>query len=873
VGAMGTGKTCALDCLGATCGMIGEDRIGEARFAHARQDERDRGCTLKSNVTSMVVGEMLLNVADTPGHAEYSAEFSAMLPICDGALVVVDGSGGGMAASTYGQMKEVINWGIQPVVFCNRFDVSIFVTQKSAEEIANDLTEVVDQVNMCLAGLTSPVGATPTAAPPAGAVLFGSLAQGWAFTIPQLAAMYAAKTGTPIEKMSERLWGEHYYVPKTKKWSSASQEGAVRGLIQFVINPILQVSKACDSGDMAKLEKMMGSLGVTMAPADKELEGKALFRRVMQLWMPAGPAIARVCKEVVPDPQAAQTKRFPVITAGPADDPCTLAIKACSASGPMLFQGVKLAQQPATPGRFYLVGRVVSGTMSSDKCLLLEDDHVPAHAAAGMAAAAAADGEEEAVEEEAAAAPEAAGEAEAPGSPAPEGASPVPQHVKGMTPKSAGPKIVQEKRIQGVLVCASKAFNAIPNVPAGNICAVNGIDQFVKKWVTLGSSASQFPMVPPKFMVSPVVRQSVQPKDVKDLPKMVEGLRRLSKSCPLVEVALEDSGNHVVAGCGEEHMRILKRDLEQDFLAGVGLQWSPPTVSYRETATTESSLVCLAKSPNKHNRLYVKAEPLAEEVNLAIEANELSMLQDMKVRGKVLEKKFGWDKVDTMKVWGFGPAPEELGAAYGANILVDQTKGVQYLNEIKESVNAGLLWATKQGPICEEQMRGVRFNLLDVKLHADSIHRGMGQIQPPARRVFFSSVMTGACRLVEPVFKALIEAPGEAQAGVMQALGGCRGELVLAEDLPGGRLSVQAFVPVAETIGATPFATVLSQKTNGRAFVNYRFDHWETVPSDPLSVDKNKKPLTKAAEIMLNIRTQKGLKVEPPLLVDYLDKL
>jgi elongation factor 2 len=249
------------------------------------------------------------------------------------------------------------------------------------------------------------------------------------------------------------------------------------------------------------------------------------------------------------------------------------------------------------------------------------------------------------------------------------------------------------------------------------------------------------------------------------------------------------------------------------------------------------------------------------------------MLQDMKVRGKVLEKKFGWDKVDTMKVWGFGPAPEELGAAYGANILVDQTKGVQYLNEIKESVNAGLLWATKQGPICEEQMRGVRFNLLDVKLHADSIHRGMGQIQPPARRVFFSSVMTGACRLVEPVFKALIEAPGEAQAGVMQALGGCRGELVLAEDLPGGRLSVQAFVPVAETIGATPFATVLSQKTNGRAFVNYRFDHWETVPSDPLSVDKNKKPLTKAAEIMLNIRTQKGLKVEPPLLVDYLDKL
>merc|ERR1712072_1057623 len=128
-----------------------------------------------------------------------------------------------------------------------------------------------------------------------------------------------------------------------------------------------------------------------------------------------------------------------------------------------------------------------------------------------------------------------------------------------------------------------------------------------------------------------------------------------------------------------------------------------------------------------------------------------------------------------MKVWGFGPAPEELGAAYGANILVDQTKGVQYLNEIKESVNSGLLWATKQGPICEEQMRGIRYNLMDVKLHTDSIHRGMGQIQPTARRVFFACSLTAEPKLVEPVFMATIDAPQESSPGIMQALGACRG--------------------------------------------------------------------------------------------------
>jgi elongation factor 2 len=281
----------------------------------------------------------------------------------------------------------------------------------------------------------------------------------------------------------------------------------------------------------------------------------------------------------------------------------------------------------------------------------------------------------------------------------------------------------------------------------------------------------------------------------------------------------------------------------------------------------------LSKSPNKHNRLFLKAEPMTEELNLAIEAQVVTPMQETKTRAKILDKKFGWDKTDAIKIWGFGPAPEEMGAAYGANVLVDQTKGVQYLNEIKESVNSGLLWAAKQGPICEENMRGIRFNLLDVKLHADSIHRGMGQIQPTARRVFFASTMTAECRLVEPIFKADIDAVPESQPGIMQALGACRGELVIAEEL-GQTLVVQAYVPISETIGTSPFATVLSQKTNGKASVSYSFDHWENIPSDPLEVEKKtQKPLTKAAEIMYAIRERKGLKVEPPLLADYLDKL
>jgi len=336
---------------------------------------------------------------------------------------------------------------------------------------------------------------------------------------------------------------------------------------------------------------------------------------------------------------------------------------------------------------------------------------------------------------------------------------------------------------------------------------------------------------------------------------------------------MEDGGQHAMAGCGEEHMRLLRNDLENEFLPGIPLTWDAPSVQYRETVTMESSIMCLSKSPNKHNRLFVKADPLSEEVNQAIEQKVIWPTQDQKKRAGMLEKKFDWDKTDGMKIWGFGPAPEEAGAAYGANVLVDQTKGVQYLNEIKESLNSGLLWATKEGPIAEETLRGVRFNLLDVKLHADSIHRGMGQLQPTTRRVVYASMMTAGCRLVEPIFISFIECPAECQPGIMQALGTCRGELVVSEDLPGGRVSVQAFVPIAETIGNTPFATVLSQKTSGKAAANFAFDHWENISSDPLEYDVKKKIESKAATLMLSIRKRKGLKEEPPSLADYYDKL
>ena len=239
-----------------------------------------------------------------------------------------------------------------------------------------------------------------------------------------------------------------------------------------------------------------------------------------------------------------------------------------------------------------------------------------------------------------------------------------------------------------------------------------------------------------KYSVSPVVKVAVKPKDGKDLPKLVEGLKKLSKSDPLVVCTTEESGEHVIAGCGELHVEICLKDLREEY-AQCDFVMSDPVVSYRETVTQESSQTCLAKSPNKHNRIYLVAEKMSDECAKDIEDGPAGPKAEAKERAKLLKEKHEWDATEATKIWAWGPETE------GANVVVDRTQGVAYLLEIKEHVNSAWQWISKEGPLCEENMRCVKMSLMDVTLHTDSIHRGAGQIAPPMRRCSFAALMTG----------------------------------------------------------------------------------------------------------------------------------
>ena len=146
----------------------------------------------------------------------------------------------------------------------------------------------------------------------------------------------------------------------------------------------------------------------------------------------------------------------------------------------------------------------------------------------------------------------------------------------------------------------------IEDVPCGNICGLVGVDQFLVKTGTITTFDQAHNLKVMKFSVSPVVRVAVECKNSADLPKLVEGLKRLAKSDPMVQCTIEESGEHIIAGAGELHLEICLKDLEEDH-ACIPIKKSDPVVSYRETVAEESAVTCLSKSPNKHNRLFMRA--------------------------------------------------------------------------------------------------------------------------------------------------------------------------------------------------------------------------------------------------------------------------
>ncbi|HDI07320.1 MAG TPA: elongation factor EF-2 [Candidatus Bathyarchaeota archaeon] len=404
-------------------------------------------------------------------------------------------------------------------------------------------------------------------------------------------------------------------------------------------------------------------------------------------------------------------------------------------------------------------------------------------------------------------------------------------------------------RVQQVSMYMGAFREVVSGIGAGNIAALLGLD-LARAGETLVSVDYKDVMIPferIKYVSEPVVTIAVEPKHPRDLPRLVDAMHRLSIEDPnLVTTINKETGEYLLSGMGELHLEIAVKFL-RDYGGGIDIVTSRPIVVYRESVAGQG-IVAMAKSPNKHNRFWVQVEPLEPKVIEMIEKGEIAEDMGRKQIGNVLYKEAGWPTEEARNVW----AIEEH-----RNIIVDLTKGIQYLREARDMIISGFRWACQNGPLCEEPIRGIKVKLMDAMLHEDPVHRGPAQIMPAIRRAILGSFLTANAVLLEPIYKIGVSVPAQWVGDCSSIITRKRGR-ILSSEQKGALTMITGYIPVAETFG---LSAEMRSATSGHAFWQCTFDHWEKVPENV------------AVEVIKKIRERKGLPPEIPSARKFIDEV
>jgi len=894
------GKSTLTDSLVSKAGIIAEGKAGEARATDTRADEQERAITIKSTAISMyydlpekdlkwvddvtttvIKGKdgkkdkkekfagFLINLIDSPGHVDFSSEVTAALRVTDGAMVVVD-CVSGVCVQTETVLKQAITERIKPILFLNKMDLAMSAQQLKPEEMYQCFQRVIESVNVIIAtygggdekSATNPLGNIQVD-PTIGNVGFGSGLHAWAFTTKQFADMYAKKFKMDSKLLMKKLWGNHWF-NHAKKVAQRDDKGKIvkvdgkiqytgkkgvwvtkkpdlagaedRGFVRFCLAPIWQIFELCMSPELEgqvdhidKIKALAANMKVTMKAAEqaKCTRAKDWLKLFLRSYLPAGDTLLQMIAIHLPSPVVAQSYRAELLYDGPQteDDLAFQAMKKCARivdpkTGNEILMMYISKMVPTPDNRFYAFGRVFAGCVKSGT-------------------------------------------------------------VNVLGPKYTGPDMPKKEdfdkgQIQKVVLMMGGKVDALDDVPCGNICGLVGIDKWIVKTGTLTNYARAFNMKQMKFSVSPVVRVAVKAKNAADLPKLVEGLKKLAKSDPMVQIIREETGECIIAGAGELHIEICLKDLEEDH-AKVPIIKGQPVVAFMETVGDVTNLEhslggkygVYNNSANKHNRIWLKAKPLPDGFCAAVDDGTINVSTQQKAkleRAKQIATDFppeglilpesglpdyqdrGFDSNAATKVWCFGPDNK------GANVCVDATSGVDYLHEIRDSVCSGFQIGAKKGVLIEQEMRGIRFDLQDVKLHADAIHRGAGQIMPVIKACMWGTQVVSEPRLMQPMYLCEVNLPEMMRSKVYNFLTR-RQAPPFEEHKPNPNtpdLIIKAYLPVAQSFG---FDTDLRRETGGMAFPQCVFDHYAIMEdSDPFTYN------SMAQKIVVSERARKGIK-------------
>jgi U5 small nuclear ribonucleoprotein component len=616
------------------------------------------------------------------------------------------------------------------------------------------------------------------------------------------------------------LWGDYYYNRDTKKFMRETLGPFTkRAFVEFILEPMYKIISHTISHEKDQLMPILKQLGVYLKAEDFKLSVRNLLKRVCSLFFGPPTCFVDMAERHLPSPVEASKYYVSKFYTGIKFDQTTELIKnmhELNPSGHLVMNALKMYNSSDCK-TFYTLCKVMAGTIKKgDRLKVLGEKYSP-----------------------------------------------------------EDPEDMSIKVATNLYLHQGRYYMPVREAYPGNWILIEGIDQGIIKTATIvdgGLDVEDLRIFRPiRFTAPSFFKLAIEPLIPSDLPKMLDGLRKISKSYPGCQTKVEESGEHLIIGSGELYLDSIMHDLRLMY-SEVEIKVSDPSVTFCETVIDTSSIKCTSTTPNKLNRMTMIAEPLDKGLDTDIELEHIDLDWTKDRISNFFKNEYKWDLLSSQSVWAFGPD------SFGPNTLIDDSlpgeTDKRALLELKDSFVQGFQWSCREGPLCEEPVRGVKYKILDAQIASEPMMRIPGQIIPTARRTCYSSFLMANPRILEPQLVTEIQCTADCLPAVYNVLNRRRGHLIQELAKPGSPLfTVKASVPALDSFG---FETDLRSHTVGSAFNLSFFDCWTILPGDPLDRSIQLKVLEPAPtshlarEVLVKLRKRKGLNEEVSVL-NYFD--
>ena len=533
--------------------------------------------------------------------------------LVDGVVLVVDVVEG-VQVNTEQIIKYAVLEDLPLTLVVNKVDRLILELKLPPNDAYFKLKHVIEEVNTAIENALPGQGEKRRLSPEKGNVLFACSEMKWCFTLQSFARMYEdSYPGVNTQEFARRLWGDVFFNPRKRNFTRKGlEEKSKRSFVHFILEPIYKIYSHTISESPEDLKDTLETLGIYLKPSQYKSDAKVLLNLVCAQFFGPSNGFVDMVVDHIPSPVEGAKSKLERYYTGPLDSKIAQSIAKCDQDGPLVVQISKLFNTSDASG-FNAFGRVLSGTAKPGQTVRVLGEGYSIDDEEDMAMA----------------------------------------------------------TISDIWIAETRYNIPTDGIPAGNWCLLGGVDNSIVKSATIVQAKFEddedaYIFKPIKQMTESVFKVAVEPINPSELPKMLDGLRKINKSYPLITTKVEESGEHVILGTGELYMDCVLYDLRRLY-AEMEIKVSDPVTRFCETVVETSAIKCYALTPNKKNKITMVAEPLDSGIAEDIESGKVLIKDPIRKTGKFFEENYGWDLLASRSIWAFGP--DDM----GPNILQDDT--------------------------------------------------------------------------------------------------------------------------------------------------------------------------------------------------------